>query len=158
MLECCQKTLKLMQDIDGLADCLKFYLKASPYAVLVPGMASGLLNEGVKATVKSQIATMAIQIAVDKATGADKLPDVKSAIAAANQIKLRRLQAFAQIHALGTSGARHHTSQETKFWNKLVEIYNPDKASGGSGWFGWYSLPEIDDVVEKVDDVLGKIF
>lgn len=137
MLPCCEQTLKLMQDIEGLTNCLEFYLKASPYAVLVPELGSSLINEGVKETVKGQIQDMVIQKAVDKVTKADTLPDVNDAIKAVGEMKLRRLQAYAQIHSLGTGSARHHTGNETRFWNEMMELYNPEKAAGSGGWFGW---------------------
>lgn len=137
MLTCCQSTLKLMQDIEGLSDMLTFYLKASPYAVLVPELATGLLSEGVKETIKGQIQDMAIQMALDKATGADKLPDLKSAIEAVGKIKLGRIQAFAQIHSLAALSPKH-TGKETQFWNKLIAFYDPNKAptdsGNGGGW------------------------
>lgn len=132
MLTCCQSTLKLMQDIEGLSDMLLFYLKASPYAVLVPELAASLLSEGVKETVKGQIQDMAIQTALDKATGADTLPDLAAAIKAAGEMKIRLLQGQAQMHSLSGRFPKH-TGKETQFWNKLIVLYDPAKATGG-GW------------------------
>ncbi len=135
MLDCCQRTLNLMQEIDGLCDCLKFYLKASPYAVLIPEMASGLLNEGVKEVVKGQIQDMVIQKALDRVTGADTLPDLAAAITSVGEMKLRLLQGQAQMHSLSARFPKH-TGKETQFWNKLITLYDPAKApAGGGSWW-----------------------
>lgn len=135
MLKCCQDTLKLMQEIDGIGDILLFYLKASPYAVLVPELSAGLLSEGVKETIKGQIQDMAIERALGKVTGTENLPDVQDAIKAANEIIVRRLQGFAQIHSLPNSATRYHTGKETQLWNKLIAFYDPAKAAGGGSWW-----------------------
>ncbi len=81
---------------------------------------------------------MAIEKALEKATGTDKLPDLESTLQAAGEAKIRQLQAQAQIHALPRASNRHHTGKETQFWNKLIAFYDPEKATGGSGGSWWY--------------------
>lgn len=129
MLSCCQDKLKVMQDLAALWSILEFCVKASPYAVLVPELASGLMTEGVKETVKGMIQDMMIEKALDKVTGADQLPGVEDAVKAVGELKLRDLQRQANIHML------RHRGKEMQFWEKIAAFYDPAKAGGnGGGW------------------------
>lgn len=133
MKSCCVSTLETMQELKELQAWLKLFLKASPYVVLIPEIGSGVLNEGIRETVKGQIMDTLIENLVDKATGASDLPDVKQAIASVDKIVLGKLQGLAQIHYLRHNGS----SSEMRFWGGFVNLYDPAKqpvSDNGSWW------------------------
>lgn len=133
MLSCCERELEVMQTLEGLWNFLEFCVKVSPYAVLVPELASGLMTEGTKEVVKGMIQDMAIEKALDKVTGADQLPGVEDAVKAVGEMKLRDLQNHARLHSIRNTG--RHGGKETQFWEKLAAFYDPAKAGGnGGGW------------------------
>lgn len=136
MESCCVNKLTEMQDLEALGSYLTFFLKASPYIILIPSLGSGVLNQGVRLTAAKQLASMSIKAASDKAKGANKLPGVSDAVKSAGGIVSLKLSGMAGLHMI------KHTGLEGGFWSALQTLYAV-QGSGApapeSGWFwGWW--------------------
>ena len=138
MKKCCVETLTRIQNLDGLGNCLKFMLAASPYIILIPSLGSGVLNDGVVTAARQQLVEMSIANAVQKATAAGKLPSVSDAVkSVAGIVHLKILGEIIIELTLHPSGS------ECAFWNSLMRLYDTpsnDETPPDSGWFsGWFN-------------------
>ena len=137
MKECCVTKLTEIQDVKELGSCLNFFLKASPYIILIPSLGAGIVNEGVRQTAAKQLAKMAVSEAVAKVKGAKKLPDVTDTVKSANKIVRLKLAEMAFFHLL-----IHPGGSECAFWTNLRSLYLLEGVSESepeSGWFsGWW--------------------
>ena len=137
MKDCCITALTEMQDLKELGSYLNFFLKASPYIILIPSLGASIVNEGVCQAAAKQLAKMLITEAVAKVKGGKKLPNVTDAVKSANKIVRLKLAGMAFLHLL-----KHPGGSECAFWTNLRSLYLLEGVSESepeSGWFsGWW--------------------